>query len=234
METCWAPRAPGRDGKMKRSVLHCALTLAVCGTLLAQEPQIEWEPDFEATLKAAKADGKPLFIAFIMDNESANDEIAKNHFHDKEIVAESKKFHCVICSVGVHAATSTDKCPRFGAIPCASHQNCEMRARTAYIKSSQASAPQFIFVKPDGEGILVRSVWAIGPSELLKKMRLAIGFNDPAHAGDDVKRQKEEVERVLVEADGNNAVKRASALARLSTLDDPRIMDFLVKQTGEG
>jgi HEAT repeat protein len=218
---------------MKRAFLHCALLVVFGGGIAAQEPQIAWEADFDGALKAAKADGKPLFIAFIMDDESANDEIARNHFHDKEIVAESTKFHCIIGSVGIHAATSTDKCPRVGAVPCASHQNCEARARTAYIKSSQASAPQFIFVKPDGETILVRSVWAIGPGELLKKMKLALGFNDVSSASDEVKRQREEAERVMVEADGNNAVKRQSALARLSTLDDPRIIDFLAKQTAE-
>ena len=65
-------------------ILECALLLIVAvGLAPAPDPQIAWEPDFDATLKAAKEDGKPIFIAFIMDQESANDEIAKNHFHDK-------------------------------------------------------------------------------------------------------------------------------------------------------
>lgn len=218
---------------MTRAIVLGAFLTALAWPLLSQDPQIDWEPDFEASLKAAKADGKPLFVAFIMDAESANDEIARNHFHDKEIVEASRKFHCLICSIGTHARTSADQCPRFGKIACANHQNCEMKARAAYIQSSQASAPQFIFVKPDGQTILVRSVWAIGPAELRKKMKLALGFNDPVNAGDEVKRQKEEVDRVLMLADDKNAVRRASALATLSTLDDPRIIEFLVKQTAE-
>jgi HEAT repeat protein len=218
--------------KMNR-VLDCVLILVLGLGLLPGDPQIAWETDFDGALKAAKADGKPLFIAFIMDNETANDEIAKNHFHDKEIVEQSKNFHPLICSVGIHGKTSTDICPRFGVIPCASHQNIEQRARGAYIQSSQASAPQFIFVKPDGETILVRSVWAIGPAELLKKMKLALGYHDASKAGDEVKRQREEVDRLLALADDKNAVRRASALASLSTLDDPRIMEFLAKQTAE-
>jgi hypothetical protein len=219
---------------MTRATVLGALVIAFGWTLLAQEPQIDWEADYDETLKAAKADGKPIFVAFIMDNESANDQVAQTHFHDKEIVEMSRKFHCLICSIGTHGATSNDKCQRFGKITCTNHQNCEMKARTAYIQSSQASAPQFIFVKPDGQGILVRSVWLIGPAELLKKMKLALGYNDPSKAGDEAKRQREEVDRVIAEADGKNAVKRASALAALSTLDDPRIIEFLVKQTAEG
>jgi HEAT repeat protein len=216
-------------------ILECALLLILAvGLEPAPDPQIAWEPDFDATLKAAKEDGKPIFIAFIMDQESANDEIAKNHFHDKEIVEQSKAFHCLICSIGTHAATAKDPCTRFGVIPCSAHQNVEQRARTAFIQSSQASAPQFIFVKPDGASILVRSVWAIGPAELLKKMRLALGYNDPGKAGDDVQRQKAEVDRLIAQADDKNAVKRASALASLALLDDPRIMEFLTKQTAEG
>jgi HEAT repeat protein len=214
-------------------IRDCALVLVFALGLIPGDPQIAWETDFDATLKAAKADGKPIFVAFIMDDESANDEIARNHFHDKEIVELSKSFHCLICSIGVHAKTSSEICPRFGAIPCSAHQNVEQRARAAYIQSSQASAPQFIFVKPDGETILVRSVWAIGPAELRKKMKLALGYNDPGKAGDDVTRHKAEVDRLLALADDKNAVKRASALASLSTLDDPRIVEFLAKQTGE-
>src|SRR5436853_72104 len=104
---------------MSRSLILGAVMLVLGAGIAAQdkEPQIAWEPDFDATLKAAKADGKPIFVAFIMDNESANNEIAKNHFHDKEIVAESKKFHCLICSVGTHAGTSAHTCPRFGHRP---------------------------------------------------------------------------------------------------------------------
>ena len=67
--------------------------------------------NFDATLKAAKADGKPLFVAFIMDNEPANNEIVKDHFHHKDIVEMSKQFHCLICCTGVHAGTSAEPCP---------------------------------------------------------------------------------------------------------------------------
>lgn len=219
---------------MTKSVLHCVLMTAFAVAAFAQEPQIAWETDFDEALKAAKADGKPLFIAFIMDNESANDQVAQTHFHDGEVVAQSKNFHCLIASVGVHATTSADKCPRFGCASCASHQKTQQRAQTMYLKSPEVSAPQFLFIKPDGETMLLRSVWLIGPSELKKKMRLALGFNDPAKAGDDVKKQSDDATRLIGEADGNNTVKRSAALKGLTNLDDPRIIEFLIKQTGEG
>ena len=104
---------------MKRPLAGSVLILVLCGRLLAQEPSVSWEPDFDRALKAAKADGKPIMIAFIMDQETANDEVAKTHFHDKDVVAASKNFHCLIASVGVHAATSAEGvCPRFGCNPC--------------------------------------------------------------------------------------------------------------------
>jgi hypothetical protein len=233
------PPALSGDGNMSKAIFSWALLIIVLGVWVpAQDSkqdtrQIAWEADFDATLKAAKADGRPLFIAFIMDNEPANNEIVKDHFHHKDIVELSKQFHCLICCTGVHAGTSAEPCPKFGHCTCANHQNIEMKARGLYIGSTQASAPQFIFVKPDGQTILVRSVWAIGPGELLKKMKLAIGFNDPAHAGDEIKEHKAEVDRMLALADDRNAVKRGSALASLSTMDDPRIIDFLVKQTAD-
>jgi hypothetical protein len=219
--------------KMTRSFVVAAVALVLGGLAGAQQPQIAWEPDFDETLKAAKSDGKPIFIALIMDNESANDQVAQTHFHDAEVVAESRNFHCLIASVGVHAATSAAPCPRFGCASCASHQKTQMRTQTIYLKSPEVSAPQFLFIKPDGETMLLRSVWLIGPAELKKKMRLALGYNDPSKAGDEVKRQQDDAARLIAEADDNNAVKRASALKGLSNLDDPRVMDFLIKQTGE-
>jgi hypothetical protein len=216
---------------MTKAILRGAFAFAISAVLGAQDPQIAWEPDFDETLKAAKADGKPIFIAFIMDDEPANDQVAKTHFHDRDVVAASRNFHCLIASVGVHAATSADHCPRFGVIPCSGHQKTQMRAQNVYLKSPEVSAPQFLFIKPDGETMLLRSVWLIGPAELLKKMKLALGFNDPSKAGEEVKKQQDDAARLISEADDNNAVKRANALKGLANLDDPRVLDFLIKQT---
>jgi HEAT repeats len=219
---------------MKRSVAGWMLVL--CGFLLPQEsrPGIAWECDFDAVLKAAKADNRPIMIAFIMDDEPSNEEVVKVHFHDKDVVANSKSFHCMIACIGVHAERSSEgACPRYGSPTCGLHQKDHQRAATAYLQSAEISAPQFLFLKPDGETMLLRHVWMLPPDELVRKMRLALGFSDPAKVTEAEKKVSEEVTKVLEEANDNNTVKRVAALAKLAMLDDPRILEFLIKQTSE-
>src|SRR5436190_8502022 len=219
---------------MKRALAAAVLFLVLCATLRAQEPRIAWEGDFDLALKAAKADGKPIMVAFIMDQEPANDEVAKVHFHDKDVVAASTGFHCLIASMGIHAKTSTEgPCTRFGCASCAAHQNIHGRALTAYLQSTEISAPQFLFFKSDGEKLLLRHVWMLTPQELYKKMRLALGFSDPAKASDAEKQASLDVTQALEAANDNNMTKRVAALQKLAELDDPRILEFLIKQTSE-
>jgi HEAT repeat protein len=220
---------------MDRCLAWCGVLLALSALAAAQQPTIAWEADFDAALKAAKADGKPIMVAFIMDAEPANDEVANDHFHDKDIVAASQGFHCLVASVGLHGAKPDEGvCQRFGTSTCACHQRVQMRAQTAYLQSPEVSAPQFIFLKPDGETVLLRHVWMLPKAELYKKMRLALGFNDPAKVSEAEKQVGQEVALALQEADDNNAVKRMEGLRKLAALDDPRIMEFLIKQTAEG
>ena len=220
---------------MKGFFVRFGLVLALCAIVRAQEPSIAWEADFDEALKAAKADNKPIMVAFIMDAEPANDEVAKDHFHDPDVVAHSKSFHCLIASMGVHAPDSDrGVCPRFGTSTCDCHRRTQGKAQSAYLQSSEVSAPQFIFLKPDGETVLVRHVWMLPKADLVKKMRLALGFSDPTKVDEAAKQVAADVTRILVEADDNNAVKRAEGLRKLAELDDPRIIEFLIKQTGEG
>src|SRR5262249_46304685 len=76
--------------------------------------------------------------------------------------------------------------------------------------------------------------WMLPKAALVKKMKLALAFNDPSKASDVEKQAAEDVTHALAEANDNNAVKRAEGLRKLATLDDPRIMEFLIKQTAEG
>jgi hypothetical protein len=147
---------------MKGPFVRCGLLFALCALVRAQEPSIAWEAGLDEALTAAKADNKPIMIAFIMDQEPANDEVAKEHFHDADVVAHSKNFHCLVAAVGCHAQQPDQGvCPRFGTSTCACHQRVQMRAQAAYLQSSEVSAPQFIFLKPDGETVHLRHVWLL-------------------------------------------------------------------------
>jgi len=212
----------------------CLLALGLCRAALGQQQSIIWEPDYDKAFKDAKADGRPVMIAFIMDGEPANDEVARTHFKDKDVVSASLGFHCLVASVGVHAATSGEGvCQRFGCNTCVTHQRIQMRAQENFIRSTQVSAPQFIYVAPDGTTVLLRHVWLLPPSALAAKMRLALSFIDEAKATDAEKQTRDQVTRALSQANHPDASIRSGALTTLAGLDDPRIISFLLKQTAE-
>lgn len=163
-----------------RSILAWGCALAL--TAAAQESQIAWQPDFDAALKLAQSEKKPLFIVFLMDNEPANDSVAGSHLHDKGLVELSRSFVCLIASPGKHGDAAA--CPKFGAGSCAQHAQVEMRARTAYMNSPRVAAPQFLAVAPDGKTVILRHVYVLAASELENKLRIALGGLDPSKGGD--------------------------------------------------
>ncbi len=217
------------------------LGLLLAGSALAQAPQIGWENDYDAAMKRAQSEKKPVFIIFLMDNEPANDEIAKVHLHEPDIVKLSAEFVCLIANSGMHAdgvpvegpAGTAHACAKYGAVSCAQHQQVERHAREEFMNSPVVAAPQFLFLAPDGKSVILRHVWTIGPAELLRKMRIALGLIDPTKGGDLVHAVQAATDEMLKQANDNNMNKRRDALKALATSEDPRVIDFLIKQTAE-
>lgn len=206
------------------------LLLAVA--VLAQDARvIQWETDFDAALARAKTENKPIMITFLMKGESANEDVARNHLHDASVVAESRKFVCIIGCIGLHGEAAADRCPTFDGLTCAQHEASEKRARTAYMDSPVVEAPQFLFLAPDGKKVLLRHVWLLAAQELRKKMQLAHAFHDPKNAPPELKEKRDRVLELLRQADGNNQDERRMALSALAAEDDPRVAEFLLKQT---
>lgn len=195
------------------AALFCGLR-ADEGTPRAGVEEIAWRSDYDAAMKEAAEKNKPVWISFIMENEPANKQVKEQHFHDADILKLSQQFVCLLAN-------------------SAAYPEIDRRAQLDFMNSPRISAPQFIFLKPDGKTVVVRHVWLLSPSELAKKMRTALALMDPANAGDDAKAERKRVDDLLVEAAGNNMAKRTGALAVLATTDDPRIVDFFVKQTAE-
>jgi hypothetical protein len=193
---------------------------------------LAFQADWEAALKKAKAENLPILVAFILKGESANEEVVKNHFRDPEIIALSRRFVCLVACLGLHGERQDAPCPAFPGITCADHERVEGRARLELIGSPTVSCPQFIFLKPDGKTVLLRHVWMLSSQELLKKMRLALAFHDPASAPPELRDQRDLVTRLLAEADCNHLERRRSALSSLARIDDPQVVEFLIRQTG--
>ncbi len=220
---------------MRNVTLACCLLALFASALRGQSQGIHWEADWGSGLKRAQAEGKPLMVAFIMDAEPANDEVARLHFHDEKVVAASKDFVCMIAALGTHDPVTggSEICSRFGCVKCTEHRAMHIRAQEALLRSDQVSAPQFVFVKPDGKSVILRHVWMLAPQQLVKKMNVALALHDPSKGGELLKEMRADVESKIAAAADNNASKRQAALDELLALDDPRIDEFLVRQTAE-
>ena len=123
-------------------------------------------------------------------------------------------------------------CPVFPGIDCEDHVKVELRARLEILATNLVSCPQFVFLAPDGRSVLLRHVWMLPPGALLAKMNLAYGYFDAESASPEFRKHRSRVDDLMKEADDNNADRRRGALSTLAMLDDPRVIEFLVRQTG--
>lgn len=201
---------------------------------LASQDGIAWETDYDAAFKKAKAENRPIMVAFIMKGESANEEIVRNHFHNKELIEQSRRFVCLIGCIGLHGEKGESPCSAFPGITCADHERVEMRARISILEASLVSAPQFVFLAPDGKTMLLRHVWALAPIELVNKLKMAHAYFDPTSAPAGFKDKRDLVTRLIDDASGENQDKRRTGLATLAKHDDPKVTEFLMKQTANG
>jgi hypothetical protein len=238
------------SGKEDYDVRHLQMMVCAIGTAMmalgqgtsppATPPGIAWQAEFETALDLAKKENKPIMVAFVMIDEPANDEIMRHHFKNPEIIAESRKFVCMVGCRGMKEAeegirvdgTKGRVSVQLGSADPAEIERVEACARAAFVGTHSISAPQFIFLAPDGERVLLRHVWMLSEHELLRKIRLAYAFHDPASAPEDFRKQADDVTRLMAEADDNNSAKRLAALTTLAGIDDPRVTEFLIRQTG--
>jgi HEAT repeat protein len=196
------------------------------------KPQIAWETSYESALERAKKENKPLFVAFIMDDEVANDETCQQHYRDPDIVALSAKMVCVIGNVGTHAASGP--CPKFGAITCEQHKKSEIKARNAICKTDVLRAPQHIFCAPTGVE-LFRKVYIISKDEMMKAMSVAISAQAKGGALPDLATaERARVDKLLKEIDGHNADARDAAFKELATADDARAIPAVLAKAKPG
>src|SRR5262245_60272492 len=108
-----------------RLPIAAALVCALFATRApAQEKPagIAWERDYDAAVKKAEAERKPLFVAFLMRGESANEAVVRQHFRNAEIIEASRKFVCVACCPDAHGSSA---CTAFPPLLCSEHVAAE-------------------------------------------------------------------------------------------------------------
>ncbi len=199
---------------------------------------IRWERDFDEALARAAGEKKPLFVAFLMDDEPANDQTIAQHYTDPQIVELSRRFVCLACCIGDHPGD--DGCAKFPGVTCAQHQAIEKKARERWMVGDIVCTPQHVFCDSNGE-VVLRRVYLI-PKETLAKclvMTLHQTGGDvsalPAVPDGGVAladKERLQVEAWLKELDSRNLELREAALRGLAYADDPRALPAVMQRCG--
>lgn len=230
------------EGTRVLGLLLC-LFAATLPTAAAQTPpdpapaaqpaaRILWETDFDKALERAATDKKPLFVAFLMDNEPANDQTIKEHYTDAEIVDLTSRFVCLVCCIGEHKSEDGG-CTKFPGITCAQHQAIEKKARARWMVGDDVCCPQHVFCNSKGE-VVKRKVYVIPKDTLAKclaRTLLVTGGNTAGLRPDMlVDEEKMKVDGWIKDLDSNNLEVREAALRGLGYADDPRALPAVVRQ----
>ena len=133
------------EAKAKRPMFLREIFISACLLVVnnddAYNPAtIHFEPSLDAAFARAKREKIPVMVCVVMDNEPANDTVARTYYRDPELGNLSKHAACVIASVGTHAETDEVNgdttrrvCTRFGSVTCAEHQALENEARKRWL-----------------------------------------------------------------------------------------------------
>lgn len=225
-----------------RAIVAFAFSLALAAAALAQDPPpappqpapgIHWETDYDTALARAQKEQRPLFVAFLMDDEPANDETIKDHYKDPQIQKLLARFVCLVGCLGEHHGTDPG-CTKFPGLECAQHQAVEKKARARWLQSDLVCTPQHVFCDPQGNE-LRRKVYLIGKATLAKCLLLTltdcgidtkdlqVDFGKDG-AGDLAADEHEKVTQWLADLSSNSLEVRETALRGLGSAEDARAL----------
>ena len=203
------------------------------------ETQVEWVASFPEALRLSRESKKPILVAFNMDQEIANDQMVKDVYRDRKFVEKSRKFICVIASIGKHDEVATDaggsECSRFGKIGCADHKDCEIRAREALLGGTDVIAPQHVVAASDGR-VLARRAWQMTLDEMLGWMDRALrAANGPVEvAPADAKAERARIASIFEVCEKARTWKKAENVQQIFELDDDIARDALATYVVKG
>lgn len=201
---------------------------------------IHWECDYDAAVQRAAAENRPLFVAFLMDGEPANDETVREHYRDPQLVRLLANFVCLVGCVGEHPGTEPG-CAKFPGLECAHHQAVEKLARQRWLVGDLVCTPQHVFCDPQGK-VLRRKVYLISKPTLARCLLMTLedcGIDtrgmkvDFGAAGEDAlpDAERANVTAWLADLDSRNLEVREAALRGLGQAEDPRALPAVLKCT---
>jgi hypothetical protein len=203
------------------------------------ETQVEWVASFPEALRLSRESKKPILVAFNMDQEIANDQMVKDVYRDRKFVEKSRKFVCVIASIGKHDEVATDaggsECSRFGKVACAEHRDCEIRAREALLGGVDVIAPQHLVTLGDGR-ILARRAWQMSLEEMNAWLDRALRVaNGPAELSPaDAKAERARIAAIFEVCERARTWKKAENVQQVFDLDDEVARESLASYVMKG
>ncbi len=161
-----APTASAMVPRTAPRMVHAAVPPAGPSVAPKRGEGIHWEDSLAAARTRAKAERRIIFIAVNMDGEAGNDRMAKNVYPNKTIQALAAE--TVNLAASIHRHEKSGDCPRFGGVPCSTHQSVEIRVREEIFGGDETTpviAPHHVFLGPDGE-VLMSVPYEVSASEL--------------------------------------------------------------------
>jgi len=231
------------------------LLLLVFIPCFAAPSSVSWESDFDAAMSRAKSENKVVFIALNMDGEAANDRMAKDVYHDKELIELTANTVNLLASRFDHGGS----CKRFDGLECDQHKAIDTRVRADVLQApadASVVAPQHVFLAPDGSVLLsvpyemrtrelkwclVTAHNKVHPEQALKMPsdarapRRLVRDGVTAALGNDtiVPLSEEEVEATIKRIRGGlKADERVDAFLRLIATDDEDAVEFVATEMG--
>lgn len=146
-------------------------------------PSIPWMGSWNEAFARAKEENRPILIAMNAeglvlqgDEGNANDEMAKNTYHDEKLVEVTRQSINLISSSASHnrVAVKTangkyrQECSQFPGVTCEEHQEIEKKVRETYFKNvTDIVVPQHLLVQPNGM-VIDRREYQVSSKQLVK------------------------------------------------------------------
>lgn len=122
---------------------------------------IGWEGSVSVAFSRAERERRPVFLAMAMDDEPANDGIARLHFKNREII-ELTRYTCPLLSTAFDHTPEGDPTgfdTRYGAQPSSAFQAVEVWARDLIGGGDVVNVPRHLFFDPYRRRMTDRTLW---------------------------------------------------------------------------
>ena len=203
-----------------------------------------WDKSYEAAFTEARIRNVPVLIAFIQDDEEANDRIVAGLYEDSSFIKMTGRCVPMVACITEHETKKQTVrgnvrscCTRFGASTCSRHRHIDSYARPRYWKDD-VKTPSHIVVYPDGKeaGRIIDVAGTDTYVALVKKAQSKLGRGMTANLFDQVLEDLNAVDQALSKKDFEVGIKRLVSLEKICRKHplETRIRGLWNQVNGEG